>query len=224
MVTEHTVPYLSVEHRALSFVHSLMQDKPFHPGGAAALDSMASYAAKHGALDPQKSTDIGDYNGLRADRWRQRRTVRRVLKGTRVASCGRPVSKETGVGLYYDAKHGSRFSGLRSCGSVWACPVCNHKIQSSRLDDVTAVMEHCKEHGWGVVFGTLTVRHKRKDTLKEVSIWRVRSGGSPAAIAALKISSAARMRSATSVRRKSPTAMRTGGMCTSIATTSSIMS
>ena len=177
MVTEHTVPYLSVEHRALSFVHSLMQDKPFHPGGAAALDSMASYAAKHGALDPQKSTDIGDYNGLRADRWRQRRTVRRVLKGTRVASCGRPVSKETGVGLYYDAKHGSRFSGLRSCGSVWACPVCNHKIQSSRLDDVTAVMEHCKEHGWGVVFGTLTVRHKRKDTLKEVvnmarEVWR----------------------------------------------------
>lgn len=177
MVTGHTVPYLSVEHQARSFVHSLMQDKPFHPGGAAALDSMASYAAKHGAVNNRQSTDINGYNALRADRWRQRQTMRRVLHGTRVASCGRVVSKETGIGLYYDEEHGSRFSGLRSCGSVWVCPVCNHKIQTARLDEVKAVMEHCKEHGWGVVFGTLTVRHKRKDTLEEVvemarEVWR----------------------------------------------------
>lgn len=38
-------------------------------------------------------------------------------------------------------------------------------------------MEHCREHDWGVVFGTLTVRHKRADSLKDVikmaqEVWR----------------------------------------------------
>lgn len=38
-------------------------------------------------------------------------------------------------------------------------------------------MEHCREHDWGVVFGTLTVRHKRADSLNDVikmaqEVWR----------------------------------------------------
>lgn len=177
MVSATSIPVLSTEHIARAFVHNFIQDKPSHPGGAAALDSMANNAA---ASDPQivvNLDEIGTRNELRADRWAQRRTVRRVLHGTRPASCGRVVSKETGVGLFYDGEHGARFSGLRSCGSVWVCPVCNHKIQCFRLDEVTAVMDHCKEHGWGVVFGTLTVRHQRKDSLQDVikmarEVWR----------------------------------------------------
>lgn len=161
------------EHIARAYVHTYLPDQ----GGAAALDSMANNAATSGSQIVVNLDEIGTRNELRADRWAQRRTVRRVLAGTRPASCGRVVSKETGVGLFYDGEHGARFSGLRSCGSVWVCPVCNHKIQCFRLDEVTAVMDHCKEHDWGVVFGTLTVRHKRKDSLQDVvnmarEVWR----------------------------------------------------
>lgn len=174
MVSTPNMPALSTDERiARAYVHAYLPDQ----GGAAALDSMANNAATSGPQIVVNLDEIGTRNELRADRWAQRRTVRRVLAGTRPASCGRVVSKETGVGLFYDGEHGARFSGLRSCGSVWVCPVCNHKIQCFRLDEVTAVMDHCKEHDWGVVFGTLTVRHKRKDSLQDVvnmarEVWR----------------------------------------------------
>lgn len=151
----------------------------FKDGGEAALDSIdsiASYAAT--SYDSVAgASDFATYAQLRCDRWAQRRTVRRVLRGTRPGKCGWELCKDTGKGFFYDEAHGSRLSGLQSCGSVWVCPVCNHKIQSGRFEDVKALMEHCREHDWGVVFGTLTVRHKRADSLKDVikmaqEVWR----------------------------------------------------
>lgn len=153
---------------AESYVARLMREA----GGVAALDSNASYAATDST-----SVSFATYAELRADRWQQRQIVRQLLRGTRPAKCGRPVSNSAGIGFFWDKEYGSRLSGLQTCGSVWVCPVCNHKIQSSRFDDVKAVMEHCKAHAWGVVFGTLTVRHKRSDSLKDVirmaqEVWR----------------------------------------------------
>lgn len=153
---------------AESYVARLMREV----GGVAALDSNASYAATDST-----SVSFATYAELRADRWQQRQIVRQLLRGTRPAKCGRPVSNSAGIGFFWDKEYGSRLSGLQTCGSVWVCPVCNHKIQSSRFDDVKAVMEHCKAHAWGVVFGTLTVRHKRSDSLKDVirmaqEVWR----------------------------------------------------
>lgn len=144
-------------------------------GGVAALDSNASYAATFDVA--ADSADFATYAKLRADRWAQRRTVRRVLRGTRPGKCGFEINKCAGKGVYWDAEHGSRISGLQSCGSVWVCPVCNHKIQAGRFDEVKRLMDFCKEHDYGVVFGTLTVRHKRGDSLKAVTrmaqeVWR----------------------------------------------------
>jgi|GEM_PF-4123526 len=62
---------------AESYVARLMREA----GGVAALDSNASYAATDST-----SASFATYAELRADRWAQRQTVRRVLHGTPLVS------------------------------------------------------------------------------------------------------------------------------------------
>lgn len=143
----------------------------FYEGGEAALDSIANNVAANAAVPSVSSR-------LQSDRWMQRNAMRRIFRGTRVATCGRIARKDTDhIRVWYDADHGARYSGLQTCGSVWVCPVCNHKIQSVRCGEVETMLEHCKEHGCDVVFATHTVRHDRSQSLQEVekmasTVWR----------------------------------------------------
>lgn len=145
-------------------------------GGEAALDSIASNVA----VNPDGRRDLPTLDTaseLQTDRWKQRNAMRRVLRGTRAASCGRILRGSDNVRLWWDSEMGARYSNLQTCGSVWVCPVCNHKIQVTRCDEVKSMLEHCKEHGWTVVFGTHTVRHDRKQSLRQVedmasTVWR----------------------------------------------------
>lgn len=143
---------------------------------AAALESMASYAAPNGRHYNHKTREELSRR-FRAQRWAQRSVNRHLLPGTVCARCGRPVSKETGVGLYFDDHHKARFSGLRTCGSVWCCPVCNAKIQCARQKEIQQALETAKQRAYDVVFGTLTLRHSLTDSLDSVramcqKVWR----------------------------------------------------
>lgn len=147
----------------------------YRNGGEAALDSIANNVAANPADDrPVPSVS----SRLQADRWMQRNAMRRVLRGTRVATCGRIARKDTEhIRVWFDKEHGGRYSGLQTCGSVWVCPVCNHKIQAVRRGEVEQMLQHCKKHGWDVVFATHTVRHDRTQSLKQVedmasNVWR----------------------------------------------------
>lgn len=51
------------------------------------------------------------------------------------------------------------FAGLATCGSVWACGVCNAKIMARRQLEIGAAVEVWKASGGEVAFGTLTMRH-----------------------------------------------------------------
>ena len=128
-------------------------------GRAAALDSCTGSAAIRKHLN--KATKAEQLREFREYRWSARITVRRVLRGTRVSFCGNPVSDIVGQGLYYDDKHLSRFSGLAACGNVCCCPVCNFKIMSYRQKQISQALRTCKERKYGVVFATLTLRHKK---------------------------------------------------------------
>lgn len=149
-------------------------------GAAAPLESMASYAAPAPPVDPHHLNHASKAKlarFYRAQRWAQRDTMRRLLPGTSCAKCGRPVSKATGIGLYWDENHGARFAGLRTCGSVWCCPVCNAKIQAYRQKELQSALDAAKSRGWGLVFGTLTLRHQLGDPLDKVrdmcqKVWR----------------------------------------------------
>ncbi|HXK20521.1 MAG TPA: protein rep [Polyangiaceae bacterium] len=61
-----------------------------------------------------------------------------------------------------------RVSGVLSCGSVWACPVCAQRICSHRADELKSVLEDHTKRGSGcATMLTLTIRHQNGDDLVE---------------------------------------------------------
>lgn len=60
------------------------------------------------------------------------------------------------------------FTGLATCGSVWSCPVCSHKISTRRGEDIAAAIRRWEEMGGRVAFVTLTMRHKRGQRLSDL--------------------------------------------------------
>jgi len=64
------------------------------------------------------------------------------------------------------------FAGLASCGSVWACPVCNAKVQAVRRLEVGTVLAWGLAQG-GAAFGAYTLRHHQGQDLD--ALWRALS-------------------------------------------------
>jgi hypothetical protein len=88
-----------------------------------------------------------------------------------VRHCGRSLSKHSGDGQTVsvkmtDGKAG--FSGLQSCGSPWACPVCSGKIAPVRAAEIQAAVDAWHARGGRVVFNTFTMRHFSKHVLDEL--------------------------------------------------------
>lgn len=85
------------------------------------------------------------------------------VRPPRLARCSWSVSPE--IGLHWEEGTAAYFSGVESCGSIWACPVCAAVIRSERATEIqTAVHRHQLE-GHAIVFLTLTLRHSAKDSL-----------------------------------------------------------
>lgn len=141
--------------------------------GEAALDSIANNAAP----SPDFRQQIEKKGKYLRERYIQRMWLRRALKGTRIARCGRQVENGKGIDLYWSPEHGARYAGLQSCGSVWCCPVCNAKIQAQRLVEMKQALTWARENNLTVVFATHTVRHNKRQSLEHVrdmaqTVWR----------------------------------------------------
>lgn len=85
--------------------------------------------------------------------------------------CGRVTTgtDNGGPGLRLTADPGgpvAGFSGLATCGSVWACPVCAAKIATRRADELADMMRHALEQKCRASMVTLTMRHHEGQTLK----------------------------------------------------------
>lgn len=59
-------------------------------------------------------------------------------------------------------------AGLRTCGSVWACPVCSARIQAERRAELVQLVRWASMQGYVVAFGTYTLRHKAGQPLEEL--------------------------------------------------------
>ncbi|MCD2193155.1 protein rep [Actinomycetospora endophytica] len=88
------------------------------------------------------------------------------------------MNAEAGVTLgVIENKNGTRsaaYGGLKTCGSVWCCPVCAAKIATRRADDLATVMRAVDELGGSAFLLTLTMRHDRGDRLGLTSEERAR--------------------------------------------------
>jgi hypothetical protein len=77
----------------------------------------------------------------------------------RTAKC-KHVRHGEAVGVHLAQQHGSAFySGLVTCGSVWACPVCTAKVQERRREEIAQGIEWAYKSGYQPMLVTLTFPH-----------------------------------------------------------------
>ena len=62
--------------------------------------------------------------------------------------------------------HSIHVTGLRTCGSVWACPCCSSLIARRRADDIQTAVETALSGGWSVAFLTVTLSHDKRHSLE----------------------------------------------------------
>jgi len=118
------------------------------------------------ALAGQSDIPVPDY---RVERWRARGVLWHETHLKRVRSCGRWAITADGSVEVRANGAAVGYAGLATCGSVWACPVCNARVQAVRRLEVGTVLAWGLERG-GAAFGAYTVRHHAASSLD--ATWR----------------------------------------------------
>lgn len=136
--------------------------------------------------------DLGEYGADRSRRYQMRREASRILwhlgavndRGyfdpPCVASCGMPLGEGGTVSILRkknDEAAPASYTGIETCGSVAACPVCSAKIRAERAKEVRKVVENHHRTGGEALFLTLTIPHHKGDSLDDClntlqSSWR----------------------------------------------------
>lgn len=120
-----------------------------------------------GASASMGAPPVPDY---RAERWAARGVLWEYSTLDRVRSCGRWSIRPDGtVGVRANGA-AVGYAGLATCGSVWADPVCNARIQAVRRLEVGAALAFVLGNGGGAAFGAYTLRHHIGSDLD--TLWR----------------------------------------------------
>lgn len=121
-------------------------------------------------LNRKSAAKRGDF---RAQSYASRQALQKHATSEAVRDCGRFSVRPAGsvdVRLS-EGGHGS-FSGLATCGSVWACSVCSSKIMRERQRQISAATQAALDLGYSVLLVTGTLRHHRGESLDDVW-WRL---------------------------------------------------
>ena len=144
------------------------------PGLGGSLGTNAKYSAPTPTTDPETGEITGGeavYNPMaaRIQRFIFQSVARKFLPKSRTDKCLRlrQGSKEIQVWQSIEYKTTS-YSGLQTCGSVWACPVCSAKIAERRRVEIVAAMAAHKAAGGCMNLLTLTAPHQRDDNLADL--------------------------------------------------------
>lgn len=137
---------------------------PAAPGGT---QEARPQAAVPRELAKHVSTNLGPDADLRKQRRHVRRAQRSVLWQTssldRVRRCGRKLVAEKGRhadSVTVKEQGGvAHFTGLETCGSIWADPVCSAKIRDGRATEIAHAAAAWHDAGNTVVMIALTFPH-----------------------------------------------------------------
>ena len=142
--------------------------------GDAVLGSDAKYGSKSGKVDPETGEITGGtpvYNPMekRVERFMLQSVARKFLPKSRTDNCLRVRQGGQQIQVLKSVEHGStHYSGLQTCGSVWACPVCSAKIAERRRAELMAAMAAHRVAGGWVTMLTLTAPHQFADRLADL--------------------------------------------------------
>jgi hypothetical protein len=95
-------------------------------------------------------------------RYGLRSSLRRVTTLPRLRSCGLPLGSSILVRNKGNVHH---YSGMSTCGSGWACPVCAAKIRYHRADEASRAVVSALTMGMNALFVTRTIPHSAEDAL-----------------------------------------------------------
>lgn len=114
------------------------------------------------------------------DQWRQLAQAQKLLiesntktsrtdnpHRTRFCNCVRAYNAES-INLQIPVQKGvqkAKFTGVQTCGSVWACPVCAKRIAIERGNEIKHTIQWMKENGQVPIMITLTASHNRHMSL-----------------------------------------------------------
>ncbi len=118
---------------------------------------------------------------LRADRYRHLATARElfIAEGrkaglqyahdyAKTAKCSHVMHGQA-VSVHHSTQHKKAFfSGLITCGSVWACPVCSAKIQERRRVELAHMIDWAWGQHYQPMLVTLTAPHRRDQSLADL--------------------------------------------------------
>lgn len=120
-------------------------------------------------------------NGAARAKWRRMEWLRHESLRKRQRLCmSRPRSRV--VQLRRSAEYGAGFAGLQSCGGV-TCPHCGPKIAAHRRAEIAQAVNLWRAvHGRKVFFGTLTLRHHRRQSFDALAdavsaCWKAATNG-----------------------------------------------
>lgn len=148
------------------------------PPAAAVSGGSLGTTAKYSALTQEIDPETGEIKGgesvyspmlARVQRFILQSIARKFLPKSRTEKCLRWRQALKQIQVWQSIEHKTAsFSGLQTCGSVWACPVCSAKIAERRRVEIIAAMAAHKAAGGCVNMLTLTAPHQRSDNLREL--------------------------------------------------------
>lgn len=102
--------------------------------------------------------------------WGLQRTLWQVTDYKRLAGCHRWLAAGSGAASVQWAPGKAKWGGLQNSGSVWASPVAAVRISRLRAREVESAVETWKKKDpkHSVEFLTLTLRHSKNQSLKEI--------------------------------------------------------
>lgn len=143
-------------------------------GAGAPLGTNAKFSAPTPTTDPETGEITGGeavYNPMlaRVQRFILQSVARKFLPKSRTDKCLRLRQASKEIQVWQSKEHKTTsYSGLQTCGSVWACPVCSAKIAERRRAEIVAAMAAHKAAGGCMNLLTLTAPHQRVDKLADL--------------------------------------------------------
>lgn len=109
-----------------------------------------------------------DYDKTITDRYICLSGARDLMPFSRTAKCNR-LSCGCDISVLKNIEFNkTAYSGLQTCGSVWACPVCSAKVSERRKNEVVQALDSHLASAGELYFITFTFRHSRNDDLEEL--------------------------------------------------------
>jgi len=119
---------------------------------------------------PEEKSGFQSKKPQRQQDFKIQKAIRRhKLAYKNVHQCGLYAVEKNNVAIHRNAEHGScSCKGVKTCGSVWACPVCRRKILSRRAEQIKKIASHWSNEGNHLYMLTFTVPHNLGDSLARI--------------------------------------------------------